>query len=665
MGQVSSQDSIPSFIHCGCDASSGRDHELTPFEPDVLGDSLRLDNVDGIDIGEWRATRSLSASAWAMARRRVFASHLKTSFANHHRILRQVGEGTYGHVYEAETHLPGLPGNSMPSRPRCVAVKCFKLVEANKGDATGMGEKAMRESFEKERAILARLEHPHIVKMYECFEERQSLWLVLELCRGGELYEYVAALANKRRSEGGAFDEPEARLYFRQMLHAVSFLHKVKIVHRDIKTENFLLLGDVGSTEGCIIKLCDFGTAVQLSPQMPRALGRIGTLSYTAPEIYARRGADLCADMWSLGVVLYVLLVGASPFRITGTESRNETSKRILTGSYDTARPGWMRCSDRAKDLVAKLLVVEEPSRLVVRDAMKHPWLSSTTTTIPAVVRSNQRLTLPVTLSPESDKEVVLSQLAAHLQPVLHLLLAFSRLDALQQLFMLVYAQVTPDSELLSHGLRLPWYDLFFALDEDCDGRLGLSEFHHGLQRLMKHAPTSGRQEVNLQELIESLDMGGNGFIGWVQWTAVALSAVPTLASEPEPLHTVFRMMDRPSCDGVISVVDLMVLLNDSPGRSAASTSLQEEAKTLVDKWSAHSQGLSLQDAKRLLQAAAQECWLPANTGSSPSNQSAKQPGWLGCCEQNPSEIRQETIITKPAIPRVRLQDIQPPSAIV
>eukprot|EP00438_Fugacium_kawagutii_P025202 Skav225047 [mRNA] locus=scaffold1570:24640:28084:- [translate_table: standard] len=84
-----------------------------------------------------------------------------------------------------------------------------------------MGERAMRESFEKERAILARLEHPHIVKMYECFEERHSLWVVLELCRGGELYEYVATLANQRRHEGGAFDEPEARLYFRQMLNAV------------------------------------------------------------------------------------------------------------------------------------------------------------------------------------------------------------------------------------------------------------------------------------------------------------------------------------------------------------------------------------------------------------------------------------------------------------
>jgi len=525
-----------------------------------------------------------------------------------------------------------------------VAVKCFKLAEASARDASGMGEKAMRESFEKERAILARLEHPHIVKMYECFEERQSLWVVLELCRGGELYEYVAALANKRRHEGGAFEEPEARTYFRQMLDAVSFLHKVRIVHRDIKTENFLLLGDVGTAEGYIIKLCDFGTAVQLTPQMPRAMGRIGTLSYTAPEIYARRGADLCADLWSLGVVLYVLLVGASPFRITGTETRAETAKRILAGSYDTSRPGWMKCSDRAKDLVGKLLAVEEPQRLVIKEAKQHPWLTS-------VIVARPHL---------SEKDIAFQQLAAHVQPLLHLLSAFCRLDDLQKLFMLVYAQVTPDADLLSYGLRLPWYDLFVALDEDVDGRLGLTELHQGLERLVKLSPGAHRQEVELCELMESLDMGGTGFIGWVQWTAVALTAVPTLATEPEPLQTVFRMMDRPSCDGIISVVDLMVLLNDGTGHgSAAMTKLQEEAKTLVNKWSSQSQGLTLQDAKRLLQAAAQECWLPANAGSSPSSQSAKQPGWLGCCEQNQPEMRQETISTKPAIPRVRLEDMK------
>ncbi|CAJ1397946.1 unnamed protein product [Effrenium voratum] len=473
--------------------------------------------------------------------------------------------------------------------------------------------------------------------MYECFQERQSLWVVLELCRGGELYEHVAAMAQQRHSEGGAFPESEAKVYFRQMLYAVSFLHKIRIVHRDIKTENFLLLGDQGSPEGKIIKLCDFGTAVQLSAQMPRAMGRIGTLSYTAPEIYARRGADLCADIWSLGVVLYVLLVGASPFRITGVESRTETSKRILAGSYDTSRAGWLNCSERAKDFMSKLMLVEEPKRLQVLEALRHPWLASGVAT-PAAVPCRQ-------VSPISDKEVSLTQLATHAQALLHLLSAFSRsMDVLQRIFLAVYAQVTPDAEIFA-SLRLPWYDLFLALDQDCDGQLGLGELGRGLEQLMEMG-SAELQEVCLDDLIASLDLDQKGYVSWVEWTMLALCSF-NLAQEPEPLQTVFRIIDRPSGDGIVTVVDLMALL-DGTGRN--SSNAVDEIRPLLEKWSSQTPaGLRLTDVRRLLQAAAQECWLPGSETA--SIQSSKHPGWLGCCEQAHQDARPESISKHPAFP--------------
>jgi len=113
-------------------------------------------------------------------------------------------------------------------------------------------------------------------------------------------------------------------------------------------------------------------------------------------------------------------------------------------------------------------------------------------------------------------------------------------------------------------------------------------------------------------------------------------------------------MLDRPSGDGIITAVDLLAVLNDSGGLTPAQA-LQEEAKTLLQKWSskgAQAPHLMLQDAQRLLQAAATECWLPANASSgSPSNQSAKQPGWLGCCEQAHPDTRLETIPRVSAMP--------------
>ncbi|CAE7754051.1 NEK1 [Symbiodinium pilosum] len=204
MGQASQKQlGWGGFAQCGC-IHNGQ--EATFLEADTLTDGLRIQEAVELEADSDLKDRRSQLGVWALARRRVFSAHLKTSFANHYNILRQVGEGTYGLVFEAET-IKVLPsaGGSQPSHPRKVAVKCFKIAEANSRDPSGMSAKAMRESFEKERAILARSEHPHIVKMYECFEERHSLWVVLELCRGGELYEYIAAVAGHPASDAIAW----------------------------------------------------------------------------------------------------------------------------------------------------------------------------------------------------------------------------------------------------------------------------------------------------------------------------------------------------------------------------------------------------------------------------------------------------------------------------
>merc|ERR1719456_1533224 len=118
------------------------------------------------------------------------------------------------------------------------------------------------------------------------------------------------------------------RHIFYQMLSAIGYLHAKRIVHRDIKTENWLMVSPLGST----VKLCDFGTAVQLTDTKARAMERVGTLSYTAPEIYSDKGATTMADMWSMGVILYLLVVGGSAFRHSTDASQKDTVRRIQAG---------------------------------------------------------------------------------------------------------------------------------------------------------------------------------------------------------------------------------------------------------------------------------------------------------------------------------------------
>jgi len=489
-----------------------------------------------------------------------------------------------------------MPASVTSASTRRVAVKAFSLEKTKTEDK----ERALRElqgrraSFEAERHILSQLEHPHIIKMYECFEEKTSLYIVLELCRGGELYERIATKA--RQGAGGGLDEKTSRNIFRQMLYAVSYLHANRVVHRDIKSENFLLLGVPGTPEADTVKLCDFGTAAVLSEQKPRSMERIGTLSYTAPEIYANRGADVRADNWSLGVVLYVLLVGASPFRTSGNESREETMRRIQVGDFETRRPAWQHLSHLAQDLVRKFLVVEEASRLSSKKALRHPW------TEPGAGDGSSRINragnAPVPASPRGTGGGDLWQTYGSYGPIVVTLLEkFVRLDAMQQLVLIICAQTMQEADLLNPQSPVPWYDLFFALDRNEDGQLSFQELAAGLRQLLGSNPYYGEEQ--LDALARAVDLDCSGQIEWIEWGAVALLASQSIAKEAEPLSTAFRLLDRPSGDGTVGAADLLAVINsDSKTMFITSTVGREQVLRILSRWVPRPQNAKSADNK-------------------------------------------------------------------
>lgn len=521
-----------------------------------------------------------------LARSRVFNSHHHVKFQDCYRIVRLLGEGSYGNVYEATTAATGS------SEGRSVAAKCFVL-QPPQAETVHHAERVMREiasrraSFERERSILCRLEHPHLVKMYECFEDKTHLWIVLELCRGGELYECIADQV--RKGMAGGLEEQRSRVFFRQMLYATSYLHACRVVHRDVKTENFLLLGEPGSPNGEIIKLCDFGTAVQLTAQQPRAMERIGTLSYTAPEVYERKGATVLSDAWSLGVVLYVLLVGASPFRTTGEEPRDVTVRRIQAGQYDQSREAWKSLGVEAQDLVRRFLIVDETKRLSSSEALRHGWvdLGHTGVLLPA-----SNVARPVRASPRGPdqfakgaKEPTVVLDADSGNAILRLFWRFAKLDALQQLLLVVCAQMTSEEMLMQVREPVPWYDLFFALDVNEDGRVDFSEFVQGLLAVLD--PAGGNsQEIALESLARALDLDCSGSIDWVEWVAVALLARHRqLSRDAEPMRTAFRLLDRPSGDGNLGAADILGVISVGAAHGIPSRYGREVAHQLMSKW--------------------------------------------------------------------------------
>jgi len=491
------------------------------------------------------------------------SSQTSFTFNECYRILRKLGSGSFGHVFQAEA-CPFHLGKSRPTHEgidtdsnidvdgmRQVAVKVFSL-EDKKDDGT-IDQRSIdrrRSTFDTERLLLGRLNHPHIVKLHESFEEEMRLYIVLELCRGGELYDHVMKAAKQTRR---GLPETRAREYFRQMLGAAFYLHKQRIVHRDIKTENFLVVGEPGSTTENVVKMCDFGTAVQLHDQESRPMAKIGTPSYIAPEVYESLGVSLCSDMWSLGVVLYVMVVGAHPFRTSAQKNRMVVVKRIRSGDFDQQREGWLKLSGKARAFIKLFLVVEEKERITCAEAISNSWVS-------------KRDALPPNYS-------------NFVPTICNGIKRFGSLSQEQQFIIAAAARLIEEDTVMKSQKTFPWYEIFFILDLEHHGSLPINSFIQGMDQLSN----SSMSKNLIEEFALVLDFDASGHIEWTKWIIVAIMAEANFMRKitPEPLDTIFRTSTTFVDKGMFTSDDLLRLLNTEHSSSTITLPRTGDAEWL------------------------------------------------------------------------------------
>ncbi|XP_074138102.1 calcium/calmodulin-dependent protein kinase type IV [Sminthopsis crassicaudata] len=213
-----------------------------------------------------------------------------------------------------------------------------------------------------EIGVLLRLSHPNIIKLKEIFETQAEISLVLELVTGGELFDRIV--------EKGYYSERDAAQAVKQILEAVSYLHENGIVHRDLKPENLLYATPEPDAP---LKIADFGLSKIVEDQVTMKTV-CGTPGYCAPEILRGCAYGPEVDMWSLGVITYILLCGFEPFY----DERGDQYmfKRILNCHYRFVSPWWDDVSLNAKDLVKKLIVLDPKKRLTTFQALQHPWVT-------------------------------------------------------------------------------------------------------------------------------------------------------------------------------------------------------------------------------------------------------------------------------------------------
>ncbi|XP_049982261.1 death-associated protein kinase 2 isoform X4 [Alexandromys fortis] len=236
-----------------------------------------------------------------------------------------------------------------------------KFIKKRQSRASRRG--VCREEIEREVSILRQVLHPNIITLHDVYENRTDVVLILELVSGGELFDFLA--------QKESLSEEEATSFIKQILDGVNYLHTKKIAHFDLKPENIMLLDKTIPIPH--IKLIDFGLAHEIEDGV-EFKNIFGTPEFVAPEIVNYEPLGLEADMWSIGVITYILLSGASPFL---GDTKQETLANITAVSYDFDEEFFSQTSELAKDFIRKLLVKETRKRLTIQEALRHPWIMS------------------------------------------------------------------------------------------------------------------------------------------------------------------------------------------------------------------------------------------------------------------------------------------------
>ncbi|KAL8232544.1 hypothetical protein R6Q57_002322 [Mikania cordata] len=362
------------------------------------------------------------------------------------------------------------------------------------------------EDVRREVAIMKHLpESSSIVTLREACEDENAVHLVMELCEGGELFDRIVAR--------GHYTERAAAAVARTMVEVVQLCHKHGVIHRDLKPENFLF---ANKKENSPLKAIDFGLSIFFKPG-EKFSEIVGSPYYMAPEVLKRSyGPEI--DIWSAGVILYILLCGVPPF---WAESEQGVAQAILRGLIDFKREPWPSVSEGAKSLVRQMLEPDPKLRLTAKQVLEHPWLQ------------NAKKAPNVPLG-----DAVKSRLKQ-----------FSLMNRFKRKALRVIADFLSNDEV--EDIK----EMFKKIDMDEDGIITIEELKSGLQKL-----NTQLAESEVQLLIEAVDTNGKGTLDYGEFVAISLH-LKKMAND-EHLHKAFSYFDKDS-NGFIEPHELQESLKE------------------------------------------------------------------------------------------------------
>ncbi|KAA8542373.1 hypothetical protein F0562_023491 [Nyssa sinensis] len=369
------------------------------------------------------------------------------------------------------------------------------------------------EDVRREVAIMSSLpDHPNIVKLKATYEDNEAVHLVMELCEGGELFDRIVAR--------GHYSERAAAGVLRTIAEVVKMCHENGVIHRDLKPENFLF---ANKKEHSPLKAIDFGLSVFFKPG-ERFSEIVGSPYYMAPEVLKRNyGPEV--DVWSAGVILYILLCGVPPF---WAETEQGVALAILRGVIDFKREPWPQISKSAKSLVRQMLESDPRKRLTAQQVLEHPWIQ------------NAKKAPNVPLG-----DIVRTRLKQ-----------FSVMNRFKKRALRVIADHLSVEEV--EVIR----DMFTLMDTDNDGKVTYEELKAGLRKV-----GSQLADPEIKLLMDVADVDGNGVLDYGEFVAVTIHL--QRMENDEHFRRAFMFFDKDG-SGYIELDELREALADDSGNTDA-----------------------------------------------------------------------------------------------
>ena len=448
----------------------------------------------------------------------LLISQVKTDPFKDYKEIRPLGQGSFAKVLLVKNNVTGM-------------IRAMKIIKKKKiMTSTSPSDGSSDLEILNEINILKQIDHPNVVKIFEFYNSEDAYYLITEYCEGGELFKII--------SDKKKLTEIQCAYIMYQVLSAIKYCHKLKIMHRDLKPENILIYKHNKEKDYYDVKICDFGTS-QIFKRGEWQSQPCGSVYYVAPEVINKKYNSKC-DLWSVGVIMFMLLSNKAPF---GGKNDRDILRNVISGSYNK---GFLQnCSETTLDLISKLLNKDYKTRINADQAMNHEFFT--------------QFNIKELVNDIKDEEII--------KKLIHNLKNYKCESILQETALAYLVHNYPDLEEVENACKL-----FNKIDINGDGKITSAILYKGICQYCE-----GNPEKEILEIFDKLDRDHNNYIGYEEFIRAAVDK--SIFLDETVLKFAFKYFDTNN-SGEITYESIKSIFKEH----IKSASIDESLKKIMDE---------------------------------------------------------------------------------